>query len=110
YVERFEAAKTVARENALGLWSACTGTVLEATDDAPILDDQAPTTVPQAQPQPAPKRPPTGDMNCTDFRSQAEAQAGLRSDPSDPWDLDRDRDGVACETRPGPKDLTPVPR
>jgi hypothetical protein len=56
-----------------------------------------------------PTRPPAGDKNCTDFLSQAEAQAALRADPSDPWDLDRDRDGIACETRPGPKDLVPVP-
>lgn len=69
-----------------------------------------PESQPASKPQPAPKRPPAGDLNCTDFRSQAEAQAALRADPSDPWDLDRDRDGLACETRPGPKDVVPVPR
>lgn len=48
--------------------------------------------------------------NCGDFISQADAQAVLRADPSDPNQLDRDRDGVACETRPLPRDLAPVPR
>ena len=48
--------------------------------------------------------------NCPDFRSQAEAQAVLRSDPSDPNRLDGDRDGVACEGTPAPYDRDPVPR
>lgn len=48
--------------------------------------------------------------NCGDFRSQAEAQAVLRADPSDPNQLDSDRDGIACETNPAPKDLNRVPR
>lgn len=54
-------------------------------------------------------------FNCEDFDSQAEAQAELRSDSSDPSGLDgpvgRGTDGipgVACESRPGPFDMTPV--
>ena len=39
-------------------------------------------------------------FNCPDFPSQAEAQAVLRADPRDPNQMDTDRDGVACETRP----------
>ncbi|MAG35324.1 MAG: hypothetical protein CL878_03620 [Dehalococcoidia bacterium] len=49
-------------------------------------------------------------FNCGDFGSQAQAQAVLRADPSDPNRLDNDRDGLACEGLPAPKDLTPVPR
>lgn len=37
------------------------------------------------------------DLNCGDFDSQAEAQAVLDKDPSDPHGLDRDNDGEACE-------------
>jgi hypothetical protein len=59
------------------------------------------------------------DQNCVDFKSQAAAQAHLRSDPSDPDGLDahpgpadgNDRaggDGIACEGRPGPFDREPV--
>lgn len=48
--------------------------------------------------------------NCSDFKSQAEAQAVLRADPRDPNRLDGDRDGITCENNPPPKDLTPVPR
>ena len=42
--------------------------------------------------------------NCKDFRSQANAQAVLRADPTDPNRLDGDKDGIACESRPQPYD------
>lgn len=48
------------------------------------------------------------DLNCANFVSQAEAQAELRSNPSDPNNLDDDSDGIACETLPDPSDLNPV--
>jgi micrococcal nuclease len=37
------------------------------------------------------------DCDCRDFRSQAEAQRVLRAFPGDPFRLDHDGDGVACE-------------
>lgn len=37
------------------------------------------------------------DLNCDDFATQAEAQATLDADPSDPNNLDADDDGIACE-------------
>lgn len=49
-------------------------------------------------------------FNCADFVSQADAQAVLRADPSDPNRLDADRDGIACESNRGPYDRIPVPR
>jgi len=57
---------------------------------------------------------PTVGDDCGDFRSQAEAQAELRRDPSDPNVLDEDDgpdDGIACETYPyddPARDETPV--
>jgi hypothetical protein len=53
------------------------------------------------------------DQNCADFPSQADAQAHLRQDPSDPDRLDADNDGVACENYQGypdgsARDETPV--
>jgi hypothetical protein len=48
--------------------------------------------------------------NCAAFTSQAEAQAVLRADPSDPNRLDADRDGIACESNRKPYDHTPVIR
>lgn len=52
-------------------------------------------------------------FDCAAFANQAQAQAVLRLDPSDPNQLDGfggQRDGIACETRPDPQDRTPVPR
>jgi len=40
------------------------------------------------------------DYNCSDFSRQREAQAVLNTDPSDPHKLDRNKDGVACESLP----------
>jgi hypothetical protein len=52
----------------------------------------------------------TGAENCSDFPSQAAAQAYFRADASDPSGLDGDRDGIACESNRTPKDLVPVAR
>ena len=43
------------------------------------------------------------DRDCGDFSTHAQAQAFYKSEGgpySDPHDLDRDRDGSACETLP----------
>ena len=79
---------------------------------------RAPATGPI--PTPTPVVPPVFDprsfigrgdaFNCGDFASQAQAQAVLRADPADPNRLDGDRNGVACETNPMPRDLVPVTR
>jgi hypothetical protein len=37
------------------------------------------------------------DPDCEDFLNQEEAQRVLDFDPSDPFDLDRDNNGVACQ-------------
>ena len=50
-----------------------------------------------ASPQPDVARADAGDRSCGDFASQAAAQAALDADPSDPYGLDLDLDGVACE-------------
>ena len=52
------------------------------------------------------------DRDCTDFASQAEAQAAYDAVPGDPERLDQDGDGIACETlsggTEGPAPATPV--
>jgi hypothetical protein len=40
------------------------------------------------------------DLDCSDFRSQRDAQAVLDRNPRDPNNLDPDNDGVACEKLP----------
>ena len=37
------------------------------------------------------------DVDCSDFSSQAQAQEELQRDPTDPFTLDPDGDGIACE-------------
>ncbi|MFJ3908914.1 hypothetical protein [Streptomyces vinaceus] len=48
-------------------------------------------------------------FECVNFASQADAQAVLRADPSDPNHLD-DGGGVACRGLSEPRDTEPVPR
>jgi hypothetical protein len=40
------------------------------------------------------------DCNCADFDTQAEAQACLNADHSDPFRLDANNDGIACASLP----------
>ena len=37
------------------------------------------------------------DLDCRDFTFQEDAQAVLNRNPSDPFRLDADHDGIACE-------------
>jgi len=46
------------------------------------------------------------DCNCGDFRDRALAQQVLDALPNDPFRLDRDGNGVACETLPQPVAVT----
>jgi micrococcal nuclease len=41
--------------------------------------------------------PTKSDYDCSDFATQAEAQRVFNSVPSDPYRLDDDKDGIACE-------------
>jgi hypothetical protein len=68
---------------------------------------------------PAPVPAPTSAVPgaaCATFPSHAAAQAQLRANPSDPLNIDRNRNGIACEGADGaafmspPMDHTPVPR
>lgn len=82
----------------------------QAVDEpAQVVEEPAP---PPASPDFYPSRyVGRGDaFNCADFASQADAQAVLRAEPLDPNKLDTELDGVACESRPLPKDVVPVPR
>jgi len=91
-----------------------------ATGVAPLAPAPEPTTAPIASP--GPQAPPAGAFdparylnqgdryNCNDFRSQADAQDVLRADPTDPNRLDTDRDGLACESNPPPRDTVRVSR
>ena len=48
------------------------------------------------------------DLDCSDFVFQEDAQAEFNRDPSDPFRLDTDDDGIACEVLPH-RTAVPVP-
>lgn len=103
YQEEFQAAENNARENERGLWAP--GICEEAKT--------APAPAPKTQSTPAPKSEPVPSTsgyscsanvyNCGDFSSHAEAQSvyemcgGVNNDIHR---LDRDKDGLACESLP----------
>ena len=65
-----------------------------------LIDADAPAAAPPPPPQP--RRP--ARINCSDFARCAEAQAFYEAaggPNADPHRLDRDRDGVACQSLPG---------
>lgn len=57
----------------------------------------------------APASASTTDRDCPDFPSQQAAQAVLDADTSDPERLDRDDDGIACETYFGEPEPSSAP-
>jgi hypothetical protein len=67
------------------------------------------TAKPKATPKPAAYYKPPGwdgysDVNCLDFDTHAHAQSFFKgtggTTSNDPYGLDRDHDGIACETLP----------
>lgn len=84
--------------------------VTELIDDlaAKFLDRTMQTsttfTVQSTQEQPPAQEPYTGgDKDCSDFATQEEAQRFYESQggpAKDPHGLDRDKDGIACESLP----------
>jgi micrococcal nuclease len=80
-------AEDEARNEGVGLWG-----FEGETEEPPEENDEGGTESPPAGTD--------GDLDCSDFETQAQAQAVLDDDPSDPHRLDADGDGVACETLP----------
>ena len=101
--DRFMAAQRAARIAGLGIWGLSHAEKCELADRGNGIGEGRPGCVPRAKP--APRQPQTAssggaDLDCSDFASQAQAQAELASDPSDPNGLDADSDGRACEASP----------
>ncbi len=120
YVDRFLAAQEEARTTRQGLWGLSDEELAAQTDrgngiggsgctqKAQPKEKAQPEAPPEQQPQPEapPPQPqpkptpavPKGDVDCSDFSTKAEAQPYLL--PGDPHRLDRDNDGVACDSLP----------
>lgn len=117
YVDRFLAAQRQARAAGAGLWGLPPAEKCDLANRGNGIGEgapgcsagaqqpaQPPATQPAPQPQqpapaPAPSAPSaSGDLDCSDFSTQAEAQKYLL--PGDPHRLDADGDGVACDSLP----------
>lgn len=84
YQDLFFRAEQEARENQRGLWREC------ASQESMAY-----------QSSPKPVSSTVADRDCKDFKTHAEAQAFFESaGPGDPHKLDKDGDGVACESLP----------
>jgi micrococcal nuclease len=67
-----------------------------ACEELPGGNSASPTGSPKASPSGGLPAAPGGDYDCADL-TYSQAQQVLRSDPSDPYQLDGDDDGEACE-------------
>ncbi|MCJ7510987.1 MAG: MBL fold metallo-hydrolase [Dehalococcoidia bacterium] len=89
------------------------GTVVLTSDcNTYSIATSGPAVTPTITPVPSPPPPtPTSlevacgpcaatDCNCSDLGTQAKAQACLNADPTDPFNLDGDNDGIPCESLP----------
>lgn len=96
--ERLLKAEASARTRKLGFWS-------QANPVLPADFRRGQRTVNTPKPAANGVRSQTNslperDYNCSDFRTQAEAQKLFDPVSGDTYSLDRDRDGIACESLP----------
>ncbi len=78
---------------------ACETLPKRGTTPTETITPTVPPVVTQTKPAPSSAR--IADKDCADFPSQAAAQAELKKNPRDPYKLDGDHDGYACESRFG---------
>jgi micrococcal nuclease len=129
YEERFAEAQEDARVAGLGIWGLSHAQQCELADrgngigeGTPGCEGASASSSASASPSASSSASPTagpgggggdvnsgggapapsgGDVDCSDFATQAEAQQVYDADPSDPNDLDGSpQDGVACESLP----------
>lgn len=70
------------------------------TTEEKSIEFPAPTPTPSAMESQDKSLPACvqSDCNCTDFKTQVEAQAVLEKFANDPHKLDKNKDGTACES------------
>ncbi|WP_225902679.1 thermonuclease family protein [Pseudanabaena sp. PCC 6802] len=103
--DRYLHAEAIARQNHLGLWSQADPQMpwdFRQAQQPRNLSHKPAQTIPPIAPdrQPRDRGGIAKDLDCKDFKTQREAQAVLNADRTDPHRLDRDRDGIACESLP----------
>ncbi len=112
--DQYEAAQAQAKAQKLGFWNQPNPVMPwdyrkgERSNNQPSKGAS-----PRPKPKPSTAASPTpttstanlpactkSDCDCKDFKTQAEAKRVLDAFPGDPFDLDRDKDGVPCESLP----------
>jgi micrococcal nuclease len=104
--DRLLSAEAQAKQKRLGLWAQANPVM---PWDFRRSGSSSAKARPQTQPlnislprrtfgAPALQPKPARDYNCSDFRTQAEAQKVFDAYPGNPFKLDKDRDGIACES------------
>ena len=103
----FAAAQRRARAAGLGIWGLTTAQKCELADRDNGIGEGTPGCAGGAGRQPdqganpggnKPPPPAGGDYDCSDFSTRSQAHRQLL--PGDPYGLDADGDGVACEDLP----------
>ena len=106
HAPQLAAAQRRARAAGLGIWGLTTAQQCELADRGNGIGEGAPGCTAGSGRQPGqganpggrPQPPTEGDYDCSDFATRAQAQRQLLT--GDPYGLDADGDGVACEDLP----------
>jgi micrococcal nuclease len=102
--DRLLSAEAQAKQKRLGLWAQANPVMpwdfrrsgSAQSSSGKKLGQQQLKLFPPFAPMAVPK--PSRDYDCNDFKSQKDAQRVFDAYPGDPFKLDQDRDGIACES------------
>ena len=95
--DRLLSAEASAKSRQLGLW-AQSNPVMPWDYRKGAKSVNRPARATNVFTAPIVRSRPNRDYNCSDFQTHAEAQRILEAYPGDPFRLDRDHDGIACES------------
>ena len=98
YEAKFAAAQRMARTSGLGIWGLTKAQKCKLADRGYGIGEGTPGCTGSSRHQRGSNPAPGADLDCSDFATRAQAQAQLF--PGDPYGLDSDGDGEACEDLP----------
>lgn len=100
--DRYLQAEAQAKHKRLGYWNQKSPVMpwdyRRSHKGKPQVSSNTPTRI-SSQPRQLPSCV-NSDCNCSDFRTQTQAQRVLKAFPGDKFKLDGDSDGIACESLP----------
>ncbi len=99
--DQYLQAEAQAKQKKLGFWNQSNPVMPWDFRRGRGAASNQPSNPPKPSPVPQTSNLPAcvnSDCNCSDFSTQAEAQRVLNAFPGDPHGIDRDRDGIPCES------------